>query len=128
MINAADKCHLLIEVKSKHKATNKCNSGSKNKKWFDDECVNARKRYLSSKKYHRKVRSLDSYCNMVSSSKMYKKTINKKVRIYQNDVNKKLSNLRSLDPKAFRSLLNKYSSEGKDTYCKISKETFLNTS
>lgn len=66
--------------------------------------------------------------SMVSSSKMYRKTINKKVRLYQNDVNKKLSNLRSLDPKAIRSLLNKYSSEGKDTYCKISKETFLNTS
>lgn len=127
LFNAADKCNLIIDVKNKPfgRSCNSGNNSSKNKKWFDDDCTNARKKYLNSKRHHRRYKTHDSYLNMVSDSKVYKKTINKKIRDYQNDVNKKLSNLRSSDPKAFWSLLNKYSNEGKETFSKISKETFF---
>jgi len=46
------------------------------------------------------------------------------MRSFQNDINKKIVGLRSSDPKAYWSLLNKYSSEKKETLFNISSQVF----
>jgi len=48
------------------------------------------------------------------------------MRSFQNDINKKIVGLRSSDPKAYWSLLNKYSSEKKETLSNISSQVFMN--
>ena len=85
LINAADKCQLISDVKTNHLRIavivtrvgfSKSKSElRKNRKWFDDDFLNAGKKYLSSKKYHRRVETQDNYINMVSDSKPYKRLL-----------------------------------------------------
>lgn len=117
--DVADKCKLLS------KKQYSCHKPKKTRKeWFDNDCKFARQQYHTSKNRHRKLRNAESFNDMVNNSKVYKKLLNSKVRTFQNNVNKKLKNLRSSDPKSFWSLLNKYTGQRKETLSKITSEVF----
>jgi hypothetical protein len=51
--------------------------------------------------------------------------INKKIKSYQDNFNKRILGLKSSDPKAFWNLLNRYCTDSRDTVNNISKEVFF---
>ena len=121
LVDVADKCNLVL---CKKKTSNNSKAKHVNKTWFDSECKTTRKQYVKARNYHRRMKSADSYNTMVDSSRLYKKTLNKKLKSFHQDVNKKLKNLRSSDPKAFWNMLNKYSGDKKETITMISSQVF----
>jgi hypothetical protein len=123
--NAADSCHLIIDVKNTVQKSTKRRKKSRQKEWFDDDCKVARRTYLSDKNYYRRNKTDTNFQSMVSSGKSYKKMINKKIKSYQDNINKRILGLKSSDPKAFWNLLNRYCTDSRDTVNNISKEVFL---
>lgn len=70
------------------------------------------------------MKSSDSHRSMVNSSRFYKRILNEKLKIFQQDVNNRLLNLRTSEPKSFWNALNKYSGERKEIINKVSNQAF----
>ena len=70
MVGAADNCNLVVDKKKFVRVSKKKNI---KKPWFDSECKTARQKYLHDKNYYRRIKSLESYDCLVSSSRAYKK-------------------------------------------------------
>ena len=123
MLRAANNCDLIKETKIYNNKKPK-RVISNNKPWFDDSCSNLRSEYLLSRNRFRRNRSRVYQEEMISSSRKYKKEINKKFNLFKSDFVMKLKRLKKSDPKAHWNLLNKYSSEKPKIINKISGELF----
>ena len=60
----------------------------------------------------------------MSSSRAYKKLINKQLREYNSALTNKLKLMKTSDPKPYWAILNKYSSEGRGNLQTVSVESF----
>jgi hypothetical protein len=121
MINAASKSGLIKD--SKHR--NRSLPCKQNKPWFNSDCWKMRKEYHRAKNFHRRNKSVDSFNKLRSSSKNYKKEINKQFRKYKEIFASKLRNLKNTQPKDYWSLLNRFAGGKKDIINKISTEAYF---
>ncbi len=65
---------------SKHKHTNR--------PWFDSDCKNKRITYMKAKNKYRRCNSDVNIAELKVASKSYKKDLNKKMHVYNKDMNK----------------------------------------
>ena len=129
--NIVDQCNNIIKSAAENAQmllTVNCKGGNKpvkcSKKYFNNDCYTKRKAYRKAKKYFYRVRSSENYNNMVVKSKEYKKTLNKQFKEYQKSFIDKLRGLRTTDPKAYWSLLNRDSSNSKTVVQKVALNVF----
>lgn len=123
ILNAAENSGMLKEVNLSRRSYDR-NKSKVNKPWYNKDCHQARKSYYRAKNLHWRIRNAENRSNMVRQSKVYKKTINKCYAEYRKRFINKLKGLRSNDPKAFWSLLNRC--EKSDSIMnKVSIETFF---
>ena len=119
LVGAAENCNML---KNKNNSSAKPqNRLKKQKPWFNKQSDLQHKEYLTAKRKHKQLNSGE---NLVSCSRKYKKLINKQMREYNSILTKKLKSMKNSDPKSYWSILNKYSSEGRDKLQKVSVESF----
>ena len=122
LVEAAEHCNM---IKKKTNLPVKSHKNFKTQKpWFNKQSELKRKNYQNAKRIYKKLNSRENYDNLVTSSREYKKLINKQMREYNSSITNKLKLMKNSDPKSYWSILNKYSSEGKDKLQKVSVETF----
>jgi hypothetical protein len=92
--------------------------------WFDSECIDARSDYHKCKNIFRKNPSKRNREILVNTSRKYKKELNKKLRNFQRAIVDKIKGLKNKDPKAYWSMLNKYSNNKKEIVNNIATEAF----
>ena len=83
------------------------------------------KSYFKARSNYRRCNSNIELDSLKKASKAYKKELNSKLHKYHKDLNKKIRKLRHSDPKAYWSLLNKYSDNKSETLAKITSEAFF---
>jgi hypothetical protein len=120
---AADKASMIFEYK-RNQGKYSTKSKTSFKKYFNTDCYMKRREYRKAKKHYKKVRNDNNYNNMVIKSKEYKKTLQKQFKDYQKSFISKLRGLRSTDPKAYWSLLNKNCESGKRVINDVAIDTF----
>ena len=95
--NAADKADMIVECKPKTKPNVQ---SLKRKPYFNQDCYLKRKEYRKCKNLHWRFKRAETKVNLISSSREYKRTLNKQFREYQKAIIEKLKNLRKSDSKA----------------------------
>ena len=81
-----------------------------NKKWFNKDCVNAKRVYNRSKNYHRRVKTVESRDRLHQDSKEFKKTVNRCKRLYLKNLANKL---KTCDSKSYWNIVNSKGSKDK---------------
>ena len=77
-----------------------------NKPWFNKECVNKRKAFFEAKCCYKLDKSLCNLNSMKKCSKEYKTCLSQAKCAYQNDLCKRVRDLRTSDPKQYWKVLN----------------------
>ncbi len=90
--------------------------------WFNQECKVIRSQYLRAKRKNKKMRTSVSSEAFKNQSKNYKKTLKKAFNDFNDNLKRKLRNLRSSDPKAYWQILN---GKDKSKISKVAIEVFL---
>ena len=72
-----------------------------NKPWVDSDCSGKRKQYFKCKNNYRRGTTNENKDIMSSAGRLYKKSINKAFKKYQNDLIEKIKGLKSTNPKAY---------------------------
>ncbi len=99
---SAEKCKIKRTARS-----SKCCRKLRKKPWFNVRCETKRKAFFIAKN---NVRANDNVAHknvLKNSSKEYKKQLCKEQKLYFKEVNEKLKNLSSTDPKEFWKIINK---------------------
>ena len=125
---AAERSDMFVNFENNMcKKSLKCRSTC-SKRYFNSECYVKRKDYRKSKKYYYRLRTNDAHSDMVCKSKVYKKTLQKQFKEFQKSFIDKLRSLRTSDPKAYWSLLNRgYDKSVKNaTSSKVAMDVFFN--
>ena len=76
-----------------------------NKPWFDNECIEKRKKYFRVKNKLRKSKSYRDRLILRNEKKLYKKLIRFKLDKYCKDIHNKLRLLKSKNPKEYWNIL-----------------------
>ena len=77
-----------------------------NKKWFNQECRNARNTYHYIRKQYNMYKTVHYKNRLKNVSKLYKRAISKNVTIYKNEKISKLKNLKRAKPRDFWKIIN----------------------
>ena len=124
LVDAARRADMIKTTKvSKINVTNI--KRKQQKPWFDNECRMKRSAYIEAKQNFRRSNSNVNFSELKNKSKIYKKEINMKFHKFKKDLNAKFRNLRTTNPKAYWSLLNKYSNEKSSIMSDITSEVFF---
>ena len=82
LVDAAKKSD-MIKVQTTSNSSNNKSKKKTFKPWYDNDCKNLRSQYTSAKNIYRRCKSSNNLDTLKSASKMYKKEINTKMRIYK---------------------------------------------
>ena len=102
----AQECDMIKH--RRNKATNKLSNRKRNcdhKPWYTDECETMRKLYASARNEHRRSGNEQTKLTLKLTNKKYKKTLKHEYNIYHKELNNKLRNLKSSNPKEYWSML-----------------------
>ena len=111
-ISSAKKIN-LFKTKTKNRKSKKYERKYPNKLWFDKDCNSVRKDYLN-KKYSKKGKKWKSIHK--ANFKEYNKLLKSKQKIFQKELEQKLRNLKSSNPREYWKIINKSnSSKGKNS-------------
>ena len=92
------------------------------KAWYNQECENKRKIFISHKNKYRRLRDNNNLQQLRQTGKDYKKEINKAVKKYKQQVIHKIRNLKSENPRDYWHIIN--SKNSAKTIAKVSLEVF----
>ncbi|CAG2224523.1 unnamed protein product [Mytilus edulis] len=79
-----------------------------NKEWFNHDCKNSRRDYRKSLRLYKHYGSNIFKVRLRNSEKMYKKTMDDSIRLYNHDLKKKMKELRMKKPRDFWKIFNKF--------------------
>ena len=71
------------------------------------DCEKHRKHFTKTRRIYNSKKNQEAKTNMTASSKSYKASLNKAFNKYQKDMQNKIRNLKSTDPKVYWQIINK---------------------
>ncbi len=124
-INPAKAINICKPAKSGTYRQNKRRTNiSTSKPWFDKECEAKRKEYFRIKNRLKKTKTHEAQMQLKAMSKVYKSHLKKTMKRYNKDLQKKLRNLKTSNPKEYWNILNK-AGDYKESMGKISLDAFM---
>jgi hypothetical protein len=99
--NAAEKAGISKQVKPKS-----AKRQSESMLWFNKECEDKRRQYFKARNLYANSKAHDDKIEMKRLNKVYKKCLQKSKGNYRTELNYKLRNLRTSDPKKYWALVN----------------------
>ena len=95
------------------------NPANKNKPWFNHHCARKRSEYVKLKNKLIKDKSVLSTSKLKAEAKKYKYVIKNAKKDYFNEINSKLKNLKSTDPKHYWKLINNADNKFNNKKCQV---------
>lgn len=102
-----------IFIKAKNKTfskyivnENQSHPKNQNKKWFNNDCRHARQKFHLARRIYNNNKSHENRKNLLESSKMYKKQINKSILKHKRSMRKKVREMRQKTPKDYWNYIN----------------------
>ena len=126
-------CNILVETADTLELINK-RGATKQKKartldhkpWYDSDCEKHRKRFTKTRRIYNSKKTQEAKTDMTASSKSYKASLNKAFNKYQKDMQNKIRNLKSTDPKVYWQIINKSADDHtRQEVKKISMQIFV---
>ena len=123
--NSAIKSGISKIVRNQSNIWNKQQDETYNDKpWFDFECKNQRRKYLTLKNRLSKFKSDSNLEILRKAARLYKNLIKRKKKIFNKDLAAKLRSLKTDDPREFWNTINKTNNSSKK--CPISMDKLFN--
>ena len=103
---ATDICHVYMHSARQTFGVTKKVQKSKNKPWFNGECRTARRKFHLAKRLYYRQTNTETRDNLKTTSKSYKRIMDNCIKNYKNGIARKLTELRSTNPKEYWKILN----------------------
>ena len=126
-------CNILVETADTLELINKRGATKQkrartldHKPWYDSDCEKHRKHFTKTRRIYNSKKTQEAKTDMTASSKSYKASLNKAFNKYQKDMQNKIRNLKSTDPKVYWQIINKSADDHtRQEVKKISMQIFV---